>query len=161
MTAKGMLQDFQKQCLMPCRDRTRDNQAIIDERKIFRASLHIRRAKIFRQIKQDGAESNWTFWLCAYKKATKNQDQSTDLTLVFCYGRTQRSQIVTAMKQPHFVKYDGKDSVEISCDEFLEVPLKQKCVCLLIFVAKSDKMIGKDIFYRMKFYREIMCLIDS
>ena len=42
----------------------------------------------------------------------------------------QNSVRVVVPTRRNFVKYDGKDSVEISCDEFLEMP----CISTLEFV---------------------------
>ena len=37
------------------------------------------------------------------------------------FGGKDSARVVDPTRR-NFVKYDGKDSVEISCDEFLEVP---------------------------------------
>ena len=37
------------------------------------------------------------------------------------FGGKDSARVVEPTRR-NFVKYDGKDSVEISCDEFLEVP---------------------------------------
>ena len=40
------------------------------------------------------------------------------------FGGKDSARVVYPTRR-NFVKYDGKDSVEISCDEFLEMPYKQ------------------------------------
>ena len=40
------------------------------------------------------------------------------------FGGKDSARVVNPTRR-NFVKYDGKDSVEISCDEFLEVPYNE------------------------------------
>ena len=55
-------------------------------------------------------------------RAPLNIRRAEDREKIFRQIKQNSARVVVPTRRD-FVKYDGKDSVEISCDEFLEVPL--------------------------------------